>query len=57
MQKWVILDKRFYEGILVGVQCWAIRDDVLTVYPNGFAAYRIVQTHANSNGTHNMCIN
>jgi hypothetical protein len=56
MQKWIILDKRYYEGINFGSQCWAIRDDVQQVYPQGFSAFRIVQTHANSNLTHNLCI-
>lgn len=42
MQKWIILDKRQYEGINIGSQCWGIREDVSKVYPEGFSSFRIV---------------
>ena len=41
---------------MVGIQGFAIRDDTLTKYPEGFSAFRVVQTQNNSINTHNLSI-
>jgi hypothetical protein len=56
LQKWVILDKREVFQEMVGIQGFAIREDTMTKYPEGFSAFRVVQTQNNSINTHNLSI-